>query len=186
MGTEHSHDKQNSGELPPRKLRRSGTCNPIRVDIFTTHHKKYGMRIRRHREASSGNLFSVHFLQKIKISHTPRSNSKFDSGQEGRTGPPKYRNVWKQKIRSPWYPRTELIWNVTGESEFYTADHLQDLREERRDGQKIHDDANNTKLRGLVENVKALVCHFILCAKHIGSWMTIWGTMVTGTVPAAT
>ena len=51
---------------------------------------------------------------------------------------------------------------------------------------KIRDDANNTKLGVVVKNLKAPDRRLILHAKHTGSWMTIKGTMVTGTVLCAT
>ena len=39
-------------------------CYPILVDIFTMHHEEYGRRIRKHGEASLGNLFALTFLHK--------------------------------------------------------------------------------------------------------------------------
>ena len=39
----------------------------------------------------------VPFLQKIEIYHTPHRNSKYTSGQEGRPGPPKSRDIRKRK-----------------------------------------------------------------------------------------
>ena len=56
------------------------------------------------------------------------------------------------------------------------------IREERRDRQKIRDDANDVKLKGLVKELKAIQLHLILCTKNKGYWMTIQGTMLTGTV----
>ena len=71
---------------------------------------------------------------------------------------------------------------MEGEGEFSTADHLLDLREERRDGQKIRDDANNVNLRLIVYNLEATDCRIILSAKNTGSWITVWGTTVNYTV----
>ena len=44
----------------------------------------------------------------------------------------------------------ELIQGVTGVGAFTNADHILGLGEERRDRQKDWDDANKTKLKGLV------------------------------------
>ena len=89
MGKYHLHDQKNGGEIFLRKLRHGGTCDPIGVDIFTKYHKEYGIHVCRRREASPGKLFAVPFLQKIEIYHIPCSNSKYDSGEEGRPGPSK-------------------------------------------------------------------------------------------------
>ena len=51
---------------------------------------------------------------------------------------------------------------------------------------KIRYDANDTKLKGLVNDLKAPDHHLTLRAKNTGSWLTVWGTRVTGTVLAAT
>ena len=75
---------------------------------------------------------------------------------------------------------------MTGESEFSTADHLLALREDRHERQKIWDGANDAKLGGIVENLKAPDCHLILRIKHTGSWLTVQGTTVTGRLLAAT
>ena len=75
MGTEHNQDPQNCGEISPGKLCRGGPCDPIGVDIFTTRHKECGSCIHGRGGASSGKLFALPFLQKIKISHTPYRSS---------------------------------------------------------------------------------------------------------------
>ena len=61
---------------------------------------------------------------------------------------------------------TELIWSVTGKGKLSTTNHPPELREERRDRQKIWDDANNAKLRGLVENLEAPDLCLILSSKN--------------------
>ena len=38
VGGKHQNDQQNCREIPPGELRRSGTCNPIIMDISTTLH----------------------------------------------------------------------------------------------------------------------------------------------------
>ena len=49
---------------------------------------------------------------------------------------------------------------------------------------KIRDDANNSKLGGLVKNFKAPYRRLILDEKRTSSWMTVQSTVVTGTVLA--
>ena len=48
--------------------------------------------------------------------------------------------------------------------------------------EKIWDYTNDAKLEGLVENLKSTELRLIHTDKHTGSWMTIWGTTMTGVV----
>ena len=73
-------------------------CNTIGVDILTKCHKEYERRVCRRGEASSGKLFTLPFLRKIKISHTPHKNSKYDSSQKIRPDPPESRDICGRKI----------------------------------------------------------------------------------------
>ena len=57
-----------------------------------------------------------------------------------------------------------------------------EIREERRDGQKIQDDTNKAKLKWLVKYLESLDLCLVLRAKNTGSWLTVQGTLVTGTV----
>ena len=41
------------------------------------------------------------------------------------------------------------------------------------------------KLKGLVKDLEATDLSLVICAKNTGSWLTVWGTIVTGTVLAA-
>ena len=66
MGMEHNKYQQNRCEIYPGKLRYGGTCDPIRVDIFTTHLKEYGKHVCGCTEASSRNLFPHLFFGKPK------------------------------------------------------------------------------------------------------------------------
>ena len=79
-----------------------------------------------------------------------------------------------------------MIGTVTDEMYFSTADQLLEVKEERRYGKRDWDDANDTKLRGIVNDQGNFEKRLFLCAKHTGSWTIIQGTMVTGTVLAAT
>ena len=81
---------------------------------------------------------------------------------------------------------TELIQAGMGEIVFSTADRFQILKEERCDGQKSWDDANDEKIGGLVNNLKSPDTRLILHAKHPGSWLTVWGTRVISILLVAT
>ena len=56
----------------------------------------------------------------------------------------------KEKYLSYHQGSAKLIRDVTGGGAFSSADHLLELGEERRDGQKKWDDANDATLKGLV------------------------------------
>ena len=91
-----------------------------------------------------------------------------------------------EKYLSFWRASTELIRAGMGEGELSTANNILSLREEKRDGLKMRDDANNSKLKELVKDLEAYDRRLILRAKNTGSWLNFWGTMVTGTVLVAT
>ena len=73
-----------------------------------------------------------------------------------------------------------------GERDFSTADHIRAFKEKSRDGKKYQDDVNVMKLRGIVIDQGAFEKLLFLSAKHTGSCLSARGTMVTGTVLAAT
>ena len=91
-----------------------------------------------------------------------------------------------KKYPSSQRASTGLIQALMGEIEFSIANHPQALMEERRDGQKIRNDANDAKLGKLVDNLDAPERQLILHAKHMGYWMTMLYNTVTNTVLAAT
>ena len=53
-------------------------------------------------------------------------------------------------------------------------------------GQENRDDANETKLKGLVWDLKGIDRRLILRAISTGAWMSVRGTAVLGTVLSAT
>ena len=75
---------------------------------------------------------------------------------------------------------------VTGGEAYSNADHLRTLGEERRDGKKYREAKNQTKLKGLVCNIKGNKRRLILRNKRAGAWLSICGTTVSGTVMSAT
>ena len=50
------------------------------------------------------------------------------------------------------------------------------------EGKKTRDDVNNDNLEGIAMNLPTVDCRLSLCYKEMVSWMTGWGTTVTGTV----
>ena len=80
----------------------------------------------------------------------------------------------------------ELIGAVTGKREFSTADHLQAVKEERQGGKINWDGANAAKLREIIHDQVDFKKSLFLRVKHMGSWMSVWVTTVTGTLLAAT
>ena len=75
---------------------------------------------------------------------------------------------------------------MTGEGEFSNANQLLMLREERHDGQEKRDDVNDAKLKELVTYLNSTDRSLILRAKNTGVWLNVRGTVVTGTLLAAT
>ena len=69
---------------------------------------------------------------------------------------------------------------------FSNADHLRTLGEERRDGKKDRDASYKIKLKGLVRDLKGTDKCLILHAKITGTWLSVRGTTVSGTVLSAT
>ena len=76
----------------------------------------------------------------------------------------------------------KMIGAVMGDREFSTADHIREIKEERQYGKKYRDELNGTKLRGIVSDQGNSKKRLLLRAKHTSSWMSVWGTTVTGTV----
>ena len=93
VGEEHQHDKRNRGEISSGELRRSGTCNPTRVDISTSRHLGHERRVHWSGENDLGNLFLSSFLRKDENPLTHRRIYKYNAGQESWTGTTEYSNV---------------------------------------------------------------------------------------------
>ena len=80
----------------------------------------------------------------------------------------------------------ELVRAVTGGGAFSNYDHLRTLGEERHDGKKDREAAYETKLKGLVRDLKGTDKRLIQRAKRTGAWLSVRGTTVSGTVLSAT
>ena len=93
MGEGHQHDQKTPGEISPGELRHSGMCNPIIMDISTTRHLGHGVSVRGSGENDSGNLFASYFLRKDENPLLHCRKSKYDAGQEIRTGTPEPSNI---------------------------------------------------------------------------------------------
>ena len=75
---------------------------------------------------------------------------------------------------------------MMGGGSFFNADHLQTLSEDKCDGKKYQDVAHESRLKGLVCNIKGTDKHLLLRSKRIGTWLSGCGTTVSGTVLSAT
>ena len=72
-----------------------------------------------------------------------------------------------------------------GGGAFSNADHLRTLGEERRDRNKDRDAAYKTKIKVLVRYIKGNKKRLTLRAKSTGVWLSVRGTVVSGTVLSA-
>ena len=68
MGEKHLCGHQTSEEISSGNLRRGGPCNPIGVDFFEMHDKRYGTGAHGIGKSSVGNLFASSFLENRKPS----------------------------------------------------------------------------------------------------------------------
>ena len=108
--------------------------------------------------------------------------SKYDAGQETPIRLLNSVTSAKDKYQSSQKSSAEIIQAVTGGGELSNANHLLELREERGDGQKNRDDANDTKLKGLVGYLTGANWRIIPPSKKTGAWLNVRGTKITGTV----
>ena len=80
----------------------------------------------------------------------------------------------------------ELVWAMAEGGGFSNADHIRTLNKEQRDGMKDQDDVYESKLKGLVSDIKSTDKRLILRAKSTGDWPSIHGNTFSGTVLSAT
>ena len=73
--------RKTGGGVSLGELRRSGTYNPIRMDISSTHHLGHRRRVCGSEEYDSRNLFASYFLQKDENPISCRRSSKYHAGQ---------------------------------------------------------------------------------------------------------
>ena len=64
VGKEYQNDQQKRREISPGELRRSGTCNPIKMDILSTRHLEHRRIVRGSIEDDSRKCFALSFLLK--------------------------------------------------------------------------------------------------------------------------
>ena len=80
----------------------------------------------------------------------------------------------------------ELVWAMAEGGGFSNADHIRTLNKEQRDGMKDQDDVYESKLKGLVRNLKGIYKRLLLRAKIKGACLSVQGTTVSGTILSAT
>ena len=79
-----------------------------------------------------------------------------------------------------------MVRAATGGGAFSNANHLRTLSEERCDGKKDRDVVYESRLKGLVSNLKGTDKRLLLRAKSTGAWPSVRGTKVSGTELSAT
>ena len=79
----------------------------------------------------------------------------------------------------------ELVWDMAGGGGLSNHDHIWKLGEERRDINKDREAKYKTKIKGLVCNLKGTNRRLILRTKSTGTWPSVRGTTVSGTVLSA-
>ena len=80
----------------------------------------------------------------------------------------------------------ELVQAVTGGGTFSNAERLWKIGEERHEGNKDRDNGYKTKLKVLVSDLKGTYKRLLIRSKSKGTWLSICGTIVSGTVLYAT
>ena len=156
------------------------------MDISITQNLGHGRCIRRSEENDSGNLFTSSFLHKYENPLTRCRIYKYNTFQEIRTGTPESIDVSTVEVLSSQRGSAELVRAVTGGGAFSNANHLRTLSEKRRYGNKYRDAAYETKLKGLVRNLKGTDKRLILRDKITGAWLSVHSTTVSGTFLSAT
>ena len=86
VGEEYQQDQLNCGEILPGELLCSGTCNPIRMYIYSTRHLGHRRRVRGSGEDYSRTIFASSFLHKYENPFLYCRRSKYNYGQEIWTG----------------------------------------------------------------------------------------------------
>ena len=135
-------------------------------------------------------LFKKHFCLVFSLERkkplTHRRSSKYDAVQESRDGLLNPVILAKYKYLISHKGLTELIRSMMGEGAFSNANHLRALGEERHGGNKDRETAYKTKLKGLDRNIKGTNRCLILRSKGKGSWTSVHGTTVSGTLLSPT
>ena len=130
VGEEYQHDQKNRREIPPVELRRSGTCNPIRMDISSTCHLGHRILVRGSGEYDLQNIFPCLFFGKtITLSPVVGVLSKMPVRRAG-LGLMNPVTSDQEKYLSSTRGSTNLIWAVTGGGGLSNADHLRTISED--------------------------------------------------------
>ena len=85
--------RKKHGEISPGELRRSGTYDPIRMDISSTRHPGHRRLVCRSGEDDLRKRFASPFLWKEENPLPRCGRSTYDAGQEIRTGTPESSEV---------------------------------------------------------------------------------------------
>ena len=186
VGEEHSLDHQNGRKISPGQLFCSGSLDLIRMNILDTCDKIQETHVRGSGESSLGNCFASYFLQKIEISPAHCRNLKYNYGQEIRSRPTILCNIIQQETPQSDKCKQRSDWSRKGSERIFNRRSSSSDQGRKVWRKKIRDDANNAKLKRLVDDLKAPDHRLILRSKNTVFWMNVQGNTVTGTVLAAT
>ena len=92
----------------------------------------------------------------------------------------------QKKYLSSQRGSSELVRSMMGGRAFSNDNHLRTQGEERHDRKKDWDALYETNLKGLVWDLKGTNKRLIICIKSTGAWLSICGTIFSGTVLSAT
>ena len=130
--------------------------------------------------------FVSSFPRKDENTLTHSRSSKYNSGQESRTGTPESSDFSTGEVlKLPAGERRTGLGRDGRRGILQCRPHT-DLSEERCDGKKDRDVAYENKLKGLVRDLKGTEKCLILCAKSTGACPSVRSTAVSGTVLSST
>ena len=149
MGYKISFVHQNGREISSVKLTCGGTWDSFEVDLFATRDKRYGTSICGSGKFYAGKNVALFFLWKtenppsivVTLSTFAVKKAVMELHNPVASAAEKYTSSLRASYR--------LINIVTSEREISNADHLLAVKEDRWEGKKDRDDANEVKLRGI-------------------------------------
>ena len=137
-------------------------------------------------EDDLGKLFASSFIRKDENPLPFHRISKYNAGQESRTGTPESSDVISGELLKLHVREHRIGTGRDGRGGLSDANHLWILSEEQRDRKEARDISYKSRIKGLVSGLKGTYKRLLLRAKGRGAWMSVRGTTVSGTVLFAT
>ena len=156
------------------------------MDISSTCHPGHRRLVCRSGEDDLRKRFASPFLWKEEHPLPRCGRSKYDAGQEIRTGTPEFSEVSSGEVLNIHTRERITDTGRDGRGGFFNTDHLRTLSEDLHDGKEDRDVEYESRLKGLVNDLKGTDKRLLLRAKSTGAWLSVRGTIVSGTVLSAT